>query len=102
MCDRCRCLPTIREWPAEFGPYAPKYQPRSSKRRVSTQANQEPKSSPVPKPDEGKEARLVTKRRSIVPKYRSISAIRDFPPIPRRFNPYLNDEQKRAMPTQLT
>jgi hypothetical protein len=25
-----------------------------------------------------------------------------FPPIPRRFNPYLNDERKRAMHTHLT
>jgi hypothetical protein len=51
---------------------------------------------------EGKETCLVTKRRTAVPKYHSISAIRDFPPIPRRFNPYLSDEQKRAMHTQLT
>jgi hypothetical protein len=44
----------------------------------------------------------VTNKRSAMPKYHSISAIRDFPPIPGRFNPYLNDEQKRAMHTQLT
>jgi hypothetical protein len=102
MRDGCRCLLNVCEWLAKFGPYAPRYQPRSSKRRVSTQANQEPKSSPVPKPDEGKETRIVTKETSTVPKYRSISAIRDFPPIPGRFNPYLSDEQKRAMHAQLT
>jgi hypothetical protein len=44
----------------------------------------------------------MTKRRTAVPKYRNISAIRDFPPISRWFNPYLNDEQKRALHTQLT
>jgi hypothetical protein len=53
--DGCRHLSTIREWPAEFGPYAPGYQPRSGEHRVSTQANQEPKSSPIPKPIGGKE-----------------------------------------------
>jgi hypothetical protein len=52
--------------------------------------------------DEGKETCLVTKRRTAVPKNHNISTIRDFPPIPRRFNPYLSDEQKRAMHTQLT
>jgi hypothetical protein len=44
----------------------------------------------------------VTKKRLAIPKYRSITAIRDFPPIPRRFNPYLSDERKRAMHTHLT
>jgi hypothetical protein len=56
----------------------------------------------LPKPIEDKEIRIATKRRTVVPKRRSISTIRDFPPIPGRFNPYLNDEQKRAMHTQLT
>jgi hypothetical protein len=102
MRNGCRRLPSIREWPAEFRPYAPGYQPHSSKRRVSTWANQEPKSSSVPKPVEGKEAHTVTKKRPAIPKYRSISAIRDFPPIPRRFNPYLSDERKRAMHAHLT
>jgi hypothetical protein len=102
MHDGCRHVPTIHEWPAEFGPYAPGYQPRSGKLKVSTQANQEPKSSPIPKLDEGKETRLVTKRRTAIPKYRNISVIRDFSPIPERFNPYLNDKEKRAMHTQLT
>jgi hypothetical protein len=44
----------------------------------------------------------VTKRRSAVPKYHSISAIRDLLLIPKRFNPYLSDEQKRALHTQTT
>jgi hypothetical protein len=44
----------------------------------------------------------VTKKRTNVPKYRSISVIRDFPPIPGRFNPYLSDKEKQAMHTQLT
>jgi hypothetical protein len=44
----------------------------------------------------------VTKRRTATPKYRSISAIRDFPSIPGRFNPYLSDKEKQAMHTQLT
>jgi hypothetical protein len=102
MRDGCRCLLTVRKWPAEFGPYAPEYQPRSGERRVSTRANQELKPSPVPKPVEGKEARTTTKKKPAVPKYHSISAIRDFPPIPGRFNPYLSDERKRAMHTHLT
>jgi hypothetical protein len=102
MRDGCRRLSTIHEWPTEFRPYTPGYQPHSSKRRVFAQANQEPKSSPVPKLDEGKEMHLVTKRRTTVPKYRSISAIRDFPPIPGRFNPYLSEEEKWVMHTQLT
>jgi hypothetical protein len=100
MRDGCRRLPTARKWPAEFGPYAPRYQPRSGKHRDSTQADQGPK--PLPKPSEEKEIRIATKKRTAVPKRRSISAIRDFPPIPGRFNPYLSNEQKRAMHTQLT
>jgi hypothetical protein len=102
MRDGCRRIPTVREWPAEFRPYAPEYQPRSGKCKVSTQANQKPKSSLVPLLDEGNETCLVTKMRTTVPKNHSISTIRDFPPIPRRFDPYLSDEQKRAMHTQLT
>jgi hypothetical protein len=54
------------------------------------------------KPSEEKEVRIATKGRTVVPKHRSISVIRDFPPIPGRFNPYLNNEQKQAMHTQLT
>jgi hypothetical protein len=54
------------------------------------------------KPSEKKETRITTKRRTTVPKRRSISVIRDFPPIPERFNPYLSNEQERAMHTQLT
>jgi hypothetical protein len=69
-------------------------------RRDSTQADQDLK--PSPKPIEDKEIRVATKRRTTVPKRRSISAIRDFPPILGWFNPYLSGEQKRAMHTQLT
>jgi hypothetical protein len=95
MHDGCRHLPTIREWPTEFGPYALGHQPRSGKRKVSTQAYQELK----PKPYEEKEIHVATKRKTAVPKYRSISAIRDFSPIPGRFNHYLSDEEKRVMHT---
>jgi hypothetical protein len=100
MRDGCRHLPTACEWPAGFGPYAPRYQPRSGKYSNSTQADQGPK--PWPQPSEEKETCITTKRRIVVPKRRSISAIRDFPPIPGRFNPYLSNEQKRAMHTQQT
>jgi hypothetical protein len=93
MRDGCRRLPTAREWPAEFGPYTPGYQPRSGKHRDSTQADKGPK--PLPKPSEEKETRIATKRRTSVPKRRSISAIRDFSPILGRFNLYLSNEQKR-------
>jgi hypothetical protein len=89
----------IREWPAEFGPYAPGYQPRFCKSKVSTQANQEPKSSLVLETDKEKEICAATKKRSAVPKCRSILAIRDFPPIPGRFNPYISEERKQAMHT---
>jgi hypothetical protein len=98
--DGCRRFPTVREWPAEFGPYTPGYQPRSGKHRNSTQADKRPE--PLLKPGEERETRITTKRRTVVPKRRSISAIRDFPPIPGEFNPYLTNEQKRAMHTQLT
>jgi hypothetical protein len=100
MRDVCRCLPTACEWPAEFGPYAPGYQPRYGKHRNSTQDNKG--SKPLLKLSEEKEMRIATKKRTVVPKRHSISAIRDFPPIPGRFNLYLSNEQKQAMHTQLT
>jgi hypothetical protein len=100
MRDGCKRFPTVREWPAEFGPYTPRYQPRFGKHRNSTQADERPE--PLFKPSEEGETRITTKRRTTVPKRRSISAIRDFPPILGRFNPYLSNEQKRAMRTQLT
>jgi hypothetical protein len=75
MRDGCRCLPTVREWLAEFKPYAPRYQPRFGECRVSTWANQELKPSPVPRPVEGKEACAGSKKRPTVPKYHSISRI---------------------------
>jgi hypothetical protein len=100
MCDGCKRLPIAREWPAEFGPYTPGYQPRSGKHRDSTQADKG--SKPLPKPGEEKETHIATKRRTTVPKHRSILAIRDFLPIPGRFNPYLSNEQKQTMHTQLT
>jgi hypothetical protein len=90
MCDGCRRLSTVREWPIEFGLYASEYQPCFGERRVSTWANQELKPLPVPKLVEGKEVRVATKKRAA----RSISVIRDFPPILGRFNPYLSDERK--------
>jgi hypothetical protein len=99
MRDGCRRLPTAREWPAEFRPYAPGYQPRSGKHRNSTQDDKG--SKPLLKLSEEKEMRIATTKRTAIPKRRSISAIRDFPPIPGRFNPYLSNEQKRAMHTQL-
>ena len=94
MHDGCKCLPTVREWPAEFGPYTPGYQPRSNKSRVPTRANQELRPSLVPELKEGKETRIATKKKKVVPKRRSISAIRDFPPVPGRFNLHLSDERK--------
>ena len=102
MHDGCRCLLAVREWPAEFKPYAPRYQPRYGERRVSTWANQELKPSPIPELVEGKETRTTIKKKLAIPKYRSFSAMRDFPPILRRFNPHLSDERKQAMHTHLT
>ena len=102
MLDGCRRLPTVREWPAKFGPYAPGYQPCSNKSRVPTRANQELRPSLVPELKEGEETRIATKKKRAIPKRRSISATRDFPPIPGRFNPYLSDERKRVMHTHLT
>jgi hypothetical protein len=102
MRDSCRRLPTVHEWPAEFGPYASEYHPHSGKHRVSTQADQEPKPLLVSKIAEEKKTRSTTKKRSAIPKRRSISTIRDFPPILEKFNPYLSDERKRVLHTQLT
>jgi hypothetical protein len=81
MRDGCRRFPTVREWPAEFGPYTPGYQPRSGKHRNSIQADKRPE--PLPKPGEERETRITAKRRTAVPKHRSILAIQDFSPIPR-------------------
>jgi hypothetical protein len=100
MRDGCRRFLTVREWLAEFGPYTPGYQPRSGKHRNSTQVDKRPE--PLLKPGEEREAHITTKRRTAIPKRRSISAIRDSPPIFGEFNPYLTNEQKRAMHTQLT
>ena len=100
--DGCRRLSTVREWPAEFGPYASGYQPRSDKSRVPTRVNQELRPSRVPELKEGKETRVATKKKKVIPKRRSISAIRDFSHVPKRFNPHLSDERKRAMHTHLT
>jgi hypothetical protein len=94
MLDGCRRLTTVREWPAEFRPYAPGYQPCFAKRWVLTQANQELNPFPVSKLVEGKNVRVIAKKKPTVPKYCSISEIRDFPPIPGRFNPYLSNERK--------
>jgi hypothetical protein len=74
--------PTVREWLAEFEPYAPGYQPRFGERRVSTQDSQDPKLSLTSKTVEGKKTRATTKKKFVIPKYHSISAIRDFSPIP--------------------
>jgi hypothetical protein len=100
MLDGCRRFPTVREWPAKFGPYTPGYQPCSGKHRNSTQADKRPE--PLLKPSEEREMHITTKRRTTVPKRRSILAIQDFPPIPGKLNPYLTNEQKQAMHTHLT
>ena len=102
MRDRCRRLPTVREWLAEFGPYAPEYQPCSDKSRVPTRVNQEPRPSLVLELKEEEETCIATKKKQAVPKHHNILAIQDFPPVPRRFNPHLSDERKRAMHTHLT
>ena len=102
MRDGCRRLSTVRDWPAEFGPYAPEYQPQSDKSRIPTWANQELRPLLVPESKEGNETRIATKKKKVIPKHRSISVIRDFPFVPGRFNPYLSDERKRAMHTHLT
>jgi hypothetical protein len=75
MRDGCRRQPTICKWPAEFEPYALGYQPRSGEHRVSTQANQEQKPSPISKAVEGKEIQAIIKKKPAIPKYRSISTI---------------------------
>ena len=35
-------------------------------------------------------------------KRRSVFAIQDFPPVPRKFNPYLSEERRRVLHTHLT
>ena len=102
MRDGCRRLPTVREWPAKFRPYAPRYQPHSDKSMVPTWVNHELRPSHVPELKEGKEACVATKKKKAIPKRHSILAIRDFPFVPGRFNPHLSDERRRAMHTHLT
>ena len=102
MRDGYKRLSTVREWPTEFGPSAPGYQPRSGKSRVPTLANQQLRPSPIHELRKGEETSIATKKKRAVPKRRSISTIRDFPPIPERFNPHLSDKRKRAMHTHLT
>jgi hypothetical protein len=75
MRNGCRRRPTVHEWPAKFGPYALGYQPRSSKHRVPTWANQELKPSPIHESVEGKKTCIEPKKKLVVLKYRSISAI---------------------------
>ena len=102
MRDGYRHLPTMLDWPTEFGPYASGYQPRSDKSWVLTRANHELRPSYVPELKEGNEAYVATKKKKAIPKRCSISAIRDFPSVLGRFNPHLSDERKRAMHTHLT
>jgi hypothetical protein len=92
MRNGCRHYPIVREWLVEFEPYTPGYQPNSGKHRDSTQADKRPE--PLLEPGEERETCIATKKRTAVLKRRSISTIRDFPPILRRFNLYLSNEQK--------
>jgi hypothetical protein len=98
--DGCRRRLTICEWPAEFGPYVPAYQPRFGERKVLTRANQELKPSRILEPFEGKEIRATTKKKSAIPKYRSILAMQDFPPILERFNPHLSTHLTKILDEQ--
>jgi hypothetical protein len=104
MRDGCRRRTTVREWPVEFEPYAPGYQPRSDKRRVSTRLIQELEPSLAPKPIMEKKARAAPKEGSVVVKWKphNVSVIRDFSPILKKFNPYLSEERSRALHTHLT
>jgi hypothetical protein len=102
MRDGCRCQLTVREWPADFGPYALGYQPRSSEHRVSIRSSQKPKPLCTSELVEEKNTRATTKKKPAVAKYRSVSVIQDFPPTPWRFNPHLSEERKQAIHTHLT
>ena len=80
------------------------HQPRSNKSRVLTWLIQELNPLPVPKPIKEKKARAAPKEGLGVVKWkrRSVSAIRDFPPVPKNFNPYLSEETRCALHTHLT
>jgi hypothetical protein len=104
MHDGCQRRATVQEWPAEFRPYAPGYQPRFGRRKVSTRPIQEPKPSPASKLTKEEKAQAAPKKDSTVVKWKrySVLVVQDLPPIPWRFNPYLNEEKRLVLHTHLT
>ena len=71
--------------------------------KVSTQPFQKPKPLLSPEPIEDKRAQADSKQTLVASKWKhpNISALRDFLPIPGRFNPYLNTEKRQELRTQL-
>ena len=67
----------MREWPAEFGPYVLGYQPRSDKRKVSTQLVHELNSLLTSEQVKEKKARAVPKEGPAMAKWKrhSVSTI---------------------------
>jgi hypothetical protein len=95
---------TVREWLPEFRPYAPGYQPRCGKRKVSTQPFHKPNTLPPLELIQGEKAQVESKKDLAAMKWkcRSVSAVQGFPLIPRRFNPYLSKERRQVLHTHLT
>jgi hypothetical protein len=88
----------------KFRPYALGYQPHYDKHRVSTRLIQELKPSLAPEPIKEKKAQAAPKEDLAVVKWKrhSVSAIRDFPLVPEKFNPYLSEERRCVLHTHLT
>jgi hypothetical protein len=104
MRDGCRHWATVRKWPAEFESYAPGYKPRLGECRVSTWPFSGSKPLPSTEPIQDERAEVGSKKDPTVAKWkcRSVSVVRDFPPILGRFNPYLCAEKRWKLHTHLT
>jgi hypothetical protein len=81
MRNGCRCRTTIQGWPAEFGHYVLGYQPRFDKCRVLTKLIQELNCLSTPKPIKEKKAQAE---------------------LLGKFNPFLSEERRCALHTNLT
>jgi hypothetical protein len=81
---------SAREWPKEYGPYAPGYKPPIASKDVGNR--EELRSEPT------------TKNLEVAPpkwKRRNISAVRDFPPIPGAAHPHLSMERRLQIAAHL-
>jgi hypothetical protein len=83
MIDRRGVEKPVREWPEEYGPYAPGYKPPITSKDIENR--EELRSEPT------------MKNLEVTPpkwKRRNVSAVRDFPPIPKAAHPHLSMERR--------